>query len=142
MGLYRAFHQMISRHLANISGLLGRDQTLQHIQYLESKVKSPLQVLQRAAKCSGDVANKAPGMSSEGMAAAKVQIFLFSFMAALRESNSELLIHFFFQAKVRVPTQRARELQRGVCEPWLSSRALFPFPCGKQPIPPTSWEFP
>lgn len=95
---------MISKHLANISGLLGRDQTLQHIQYLESRMKNPLQLLQRAAKCSADVADKDQGLSSEGMSVGKVQIFLFSFMATLGEYNSEVLIYlglfcFFFPSQ-------------------------------------------
>lgn len=90
---------MISKHLANISALLGRDQALQHIQYLESRVKNPLQLLQRGAKCSADVADKEQGMSSERISAGKVQIFLFSFKATLREYNSEVLIYFFFPSQ-------------------------------------------
>lgn len=124
---------MISRHLANISGLLRRDQTLQHIEYLESRVKSPLQVLQRAAKCSADVANKAPGMSSEGMAAAKVQIFLFSFMAALRESNSELLIHFFSKLRCMCPPKEPENFSAVSVSPGSPPGLCSPFPVESSP---------
>lgn len=135
---------MISKHLANISGLLGRDQTLQHIQYLESRMKNPLQLLQRAAKCSADVADKDQGLSSEGMSAGKVQIFLFSFMATLGEYNSEVLIYLFiFQAKVHVPTEEPDNSRAGSVSPGSHPGLCCPFPTGSSPsqnqlgIPPT-----